>query len=162
MSIEELYAQPILQLVREARDRVPVQRPTACATVLSNRFCGDEVRLEVRVEAGLIREIACSVHACVLCEASVLIMRQAMIGKDDSSLPRAEQFLNNLAGGSPVTPPAGWEELAKFEPLRRFKSRLDCVLLPLRALRQALSDHTQTSASSSCNTDIGRISSWSH
>lgn len=66
MSIEELYAQPILQLAREARDRVPVPRPTARATVLSNRFCGDEVRLEVHVEEGLIREIACSVHACVL------------------------------------------------------------------------------------------------
>ena len=50
MSIEELYAQPILQLAREARDRAPVQRPTARVTVLSNRFCGDEVHLEVRVE----------------------------------------------------------------------------------------------------------------
>ena len=147
MSVEELYAQPILQLAREARDRAPVQRPTAGATVLSNRFCGDEVRLEVRVEEGLIREIAYSVHACVLCEASALIMRQAIIGKDDSSLPQAEQFLSDLAGGSPVTPPAGWEELGKFEPLRRFKSRLDCVLLPLRALRQALSDQRSTSAS---------------
>jgi hypothetical protein len=29
---------------------------------------------------------------CVLCEASALIMRQAMIGKDDSSLAQAEQF----------------------------------------------------------------------
>jgi hypothetical protein len=54
--------------------------------------------------------------------------------------------LSDLAGGSPVTPPAGWEELGKFEPLRRFKSRLDCVLL-LRALRQALSDQRPTSAS---------------
>ncbi|MGH8656214.1 MAG: iron-sulfur cluster assembly scaffold protein [Gammaproteobacteria bacterium] len=147
MSIEELYAQPILQLAREARDRAPAQRPTARVTVLSNRFCGDEVRLEVRVEEGLIREIAYSVHACVLCEASTLIMCQAMIGKDDSSLPQAEQFLNDLAGGRPVMPPAGWEELGKFEPLRRFKNRLDCVLLPLRALRQALSDQRSTSAS---------------
>ena len=146
MSIEGLYAPAILQLARDARDRAPVQRPTARATV-SNRFCGDEVRLEVRVEEGVIREIVCSVHACVLCEASALIMRQAMIGKDDSSLPQAEQFLSDLAGGSPVTPPAGWEELGKFEPLRRFKSRLDCVLLPLRALRQALSDHRPTSVS---------------
>jgi len=55
MSIDELYAQPILQLAREARDRAPVQRPTAGATVLSNRFCGDEVRLDVRVDEGLIR-----------------------------------------------------------------------------------------------------------
>ena len=147
MSIEELYAQPILQLAREARDRAPVRPWTARATVLSNRFCGDEVRLEVRVEEGLIRDIACSVRACVLCEVSAMIMRQAMIGKDDSSLPRAEQFLSDLAGGSPVTPPVGWEELGKFEPLRRFKSRLDCVLLPLRALRQALSDQRPTSAS---------------
>jgi nitrogen fixation protein NifU and related proteins len=90
MSIEGLYAQAILQLAREARDRVPLRRPTAHATVLSNRFCGDEVRLEVRVEEGLIREIACWAHACVLCEVSALIMRQAMIGKDDSSLPQAE------------------------------------------------------------------------
>ncbi len=147
MSIEELYVQPILQLAREARDRAPVQRPTARATVLSNRFCGDEVRLEVRVEEDLIREIAYSVHACVLCEASALIMCQAMIGKDDSSLAQAEQFMRDLAGGWPVTPPAGWEELGKFEPLRRFKSRLYCVLLPLRALRQALSDQRSTSAS---------------
>ena len=146
MSIKELYAQSILQLAREARDLTPMQRPTAHATVLSNRFCGDEVRLEVRVEEGLIREIACSVHACALCEASALIMRQAMIGKDDSSLAQAEQFLSDLVGGWPVTPPAGWEELSKFEPLRQFKSRLDCVLLPLHALRQALSDHPQTSA----------------
>ena len=146
MSIEELYGPAILQLAREARDRAPVQRPTARATV-SNPFCGDEVRLEVRVEEGLIREIACSVRACVLCEVSALIMRQAIIGKDDSSLPQAEQFLSDLAGGSPVTPPAGWEQLGKFEPLRRFKSRLDCVRLPLRALRQALSHHRPTSVS---------------
>jgi len=75
-----------------------------------------------------------------------VIMRQAMIGKHASSLPQAEQFLSDLAGGSPVMPPAGWEELVKFEALRRFKNRLDCVLLPLRALQQALSDHLPTSA----------------
>ncbi|MCI0429281.1 MAG: hypothetical protein L0210_01875 [Rhodospirillales bacterium] len=74
-------------------------------------------------------------------------MRQAMIGKDDSSLAQAEQCMRDLAGGSPVTPPVGWEELGKFKPLRRFKNRLDCVLLPLRALRQALSDHRPTSVS---------------
>lgn len=162
MSTEQLYTAAIQQLAREGRVPANLLQATARATVVGNRFCGDEVRLAIRVQEGLVQEIACTVRACVLCEASAEIMRRAMIGKDDSSLPPAEQFLSDLAGGSPVTPPVGWEELVKFEPLRRFKNRLNCVLLPLRALRQALSDHPQTSASSSCNTDIGRTSSWSH
>ncbi len=139
MSIEQLYTAAIRQLAREGR--VPANRPqpTARATVLSNRFCGDEVRLETRIEEGLVREIACTVRACVLCEASAEIMRRAMLGRDESSLAQAEWFLCRLADGVPAPPPAGWEELARFEPLRRFRSHLDCVLLPLRALRQLLS-----------------------
>ena len=51
MSIEGLYAPAICNWPERARSGA-VQRPTARATVLSNRFCGDEVRLEVRVEEG--------------------------------------------------------------------------------------------------------------
>jgi len=37
------------------------------------------VRLDVHLEAGLIREIACSVQGCVLCEVSALrALRQAL------------------------------------------------------------------------------------
>ena len=53
MSIKELYAQSILQLAREARDLTPMQRPTAHATVLSNRFCGDEVLHRIEGELDL-------------------------------------------------------------------------------------------------------------
>ncbi|MGH8653581.1 MAG: iron-sulfur cluster assembly scaffold protein [Gammaproteobacteria bacterium] len=140
MSIEQLYTAPIRQLAREGRVPAKVPQATARATVLSNRFCGDEVRLGIRVKEGLVQEIACTLRACVLCEASAQIMRRAMLGKDEFSLAQAERFLCRLAEGVSAPPPAGWEELGKFEPLRRFKSRLDCVLLPLCALRQALSD----------------------
>jgi NifU-like protein involved in Fe-S cluster formation len=59
--------------------------------------------------------------------------------------PKAELLANAAAvdamldGGKPL-PLDAWPELAAFQPVRRHKSRFDCVKLPFQAARQALND----------------------
>ncbi|MGQ0593010.1 MAG: hypothetical protein ACT4QB_10255 [Gammaproteobacteria bacterium] len=143
MSIEQLYTAAIQQLAREGRVPAnPAHRPYdgAQQPFLRRRGAAWDLRrgkpgagnrlhrTRLRVVRGVGRD-----HA------------PGNAGQDETSLAQAERFLCRLADGVPAPPPAGWEELARFEPLRRFRSRLDSVLLPMRALRQLLSDPSWSS-----------------
>ena len=86
-----------------------------------NPLCGDRVRLEARVEDGVLCDVAFSANACALCTASASLLTERARGMNTIDAARLEDDWPIHAVGTSV--PA---------------ARVACATLPLRALHAAL------------------------
>ncbi len=122
---DALYSQRIKELA--ARPELRLDSPDVSAT-LDNPLCGDRVTIEAKIENGLPVEIGRAVKGCLLCRASA-----ALLAEQGQAAPDVESIRRMLKGRESFSIP-GWEI---FAPVSGYKSRHDCVLLPLEALAKA-------------------------
>ena len=133
---DELYHEKIVVLAKAKTGAGKLAAPTRTAR-RDNPLCGDRVIIDVKLDAsGKITEIAHQVRGCLLCQASASALSLLAIGKNAGGVADirrdAERALGREEG-------AAHEPYAAFAPVAAHKSRQDCVLLPLEALKDALS-----------------------
>lgn len=104
-----------------------------------SRTCGSRVRVWVALDpGGQVRELRQAVEACAYGQAAAALMGARAIGKDRA---RAQGDLDHLEiwlKGGPA--PADWPELAALEPALQRTSRHEAILLPFRALVEAIGE----------------------
>ena len=131
-----LYHEAIKALARAAHGAGRLDAPDG-AVLLDNPLCGDRVAMQVTLRDGRIAALAHEVKGCLLCCAAASVIGRRAPGAtvpEMEAVAAAVEGMLARAGGVP----AGWEELAAFEPVRRARSRHRCVLLPFEALLTAL------------------------
>ena len=133
---DELYQEKIVALAKAKTGAGKLAAPTKTAR-RDNPLCGDRVIIDVTLDGqGKITEIAHQVRGCLLCQASASALSAVAIGKDAAGIAEirhdAERALGRESGAS-------HEPYTSFAPVAAHKSRQDCVLLPLEALKDALS-----------------------
>ncbi len=133
---DDLYQRAILDRAKSPAHAGRLESPDASVTV-DNPLCGDRVTLDVKLDGDKIADIAHHVRGCALCQASASVLADAAIGQTRAAVPAGREALKAMLAGI-AEPAAPWSELSIFIPLRRHKSRQDCVLLPFEALAQAL------------------------
>jgi nitrogen fixation NifU-like protein len=86
-----------------------------------NPLCGDRVRIELRIEGDMVREVAFSANACAICVASASILTELVQGAplDDIGTLTMDELVAMLKAEIPRT-------------------RLQCVRLPLTVLHAGL------------------------
>ncbi|MBI5898305.1 MAG: iron-sulfur cluster assembly scaffold protein [Rhodocyclales bacterium] len=133
---EELYQQAIKDWAQadHGHGRLDPADAAACA---DSPLCGDRVRLTLRLDSGRVAALAQETRGCLLCRAAASLLGRRASGMDAAAAASATAALEALLAEGRDAPPA-WPELAMFAPARSFRSRHKCVLLPFRALRQAL------------------------
>lgn len=132
---DDLYQQAILDRAKAPARAGRLDTPDATATI-DNPLCGDRVTVDVKLAGGRVVDIAQHVRGCALCQASASLMAEAALGLDSAAARAGRDAARRLLTGGPATAP--WGGLDIFTPVRRHKSRFDCVLLPFEALAQAL------------------------
>jgi nitrogen fixation NifU-like protein len=131
-----LYQDAIKQFAQTAHGHGQLAQSNGAAK-LDNPLCGDRVSMQVAVADGRIAAVAHETRGCLLCRAAASAIGARAVGLDAAAMEAATAALEDmLKSGTP--PPAGWPELAMFEPARAYSSRHRCVLLPFRALLAAL------------------------
>lgn len=120
MSYEEI----ILDHWRHPRNKGRLAHPTGSA-VEANPLCGDVVRMEVRVENGILAEARFTGEGCAISLAAASLLTELITGKPVAEVGemKDEDLLSSLGGV--------------------VRTRLSCALLPLRALRKALGFESQ-------------------
>ena len=131
-----LYQDVIKQFARSAHGEGHLDNATGEAK-LNNPLCGDRVRMQVALESGRIAAIAHQTRGCLLCRAAASLLGARAAGMDAVTVAAlADELDTMLKGAAPV--PDAWPELAMFAPAGAHASRHRCVLLPFRALLDAL------------------------
>ena len=133
---DQLYQEQIVALAKAKTGAGKLENPTKSVR-RDNPLCGDRVTIDVRLDGrGKIAEIAHQVRGCLLCQASASALASVAVGRDAAGIAElrhdAERAVGREAGEAR-------EPFAAFAPVAAHKSRQECVLLPLEALKDALS-----------------------
>jgi nitrogen fixation NifU-like protein len=131
---EQLYNDALVALAKANHRGGRLEAPDASVTC-DNPLCGDRVTLDLTLEGGRVADLAQKTRGCLLTQAAAsLIGSHAAPDLDEAE--RAMADLERLLQGEAVEP--AWPELALFTPVAAVRSRHECVLLPFRALTEAL------------------------
>lgn len=134
--METLYTREILRLASGLEgERLIV--PDVSVTKKS-RICGSTITIDVNLKTGRISEFGAKVKACALGQASVAIVEKHVFGANWTDLEPVYLELQNLLAGETVIFPAEWKELEVFASAQSHKARHSAILLPFKALEEAL------------------------
>jgi NifU-like protein involved in Fe-S cluster formation len=133
--LSELEQTELLKLAARASGAGRLENPDGSAEI-RNPFCGDRLKLDVRLEDGKVVEIGYEIRACLVCQASASIVGEHMPGRRVEEIAsvaaEVEKFLKDV-GEAP-------ELFALFEPMKPHLNRHVCILMPFQGVAEAAED----------------------
>jgi nitrogen fixation NifU-like protein len=143
--LRELYQEVILDHHRKPRN---CRKPTDANKHADgfNPLCGDKVTVYVRVQDGIVRDIAFQGSGCAISTASASMMTETLKGKTEADVARIFERFHNLVTGKTS---AGLDnsdlgKLEVFTGVREYPVRVKCATLAWHTMRAALAGVTET------------------
>lgn len=137
--LRELYQTVILDHNKNPRNFGSVDAATGRA-VGHNPLCGDQIVVSVRVDDGVVKEVAFEGSGCAISTASASIMTQTLKDKPvNEALALFDGFHEMVT--APIDRPVDPEALGKlavFSGVREFPVRVKCATLAWHTLKNAL------------------------
>jgi nitrogen fixation NifU-like protein len=117
---ENLYREIILDHYRNPRNKGTLD-PADYTYEDTNPLCGDEVRIDLRVNNGQVDEVRFTGRGCAISQASASMLTELIEGQplDDVKALTKDDLLEEL--GVPISP-----------------ARMKCALLPLKVLKAGI------------------------
>ena len=134
---DTLYHQTIVKLASNATGKGRLVDADTTVT-LDNPLCGDQIILDLRMVGACVTAVGYGVKACILCEAAASIIGAHAPGESAAKLRSVSDTLSMMLSYGSNAPHGRWKILSTFKPVRDYRSRHDCVVLPFRALTLAL------------------------
>ncbi len=134
---DDLYHQALLDLARRAREQPRLAAADVSVTV-DNPLCGDRISLDLAISGARVEQVGHKTRGCILCQAAAAVIADRAPGTEMSVLGAIAGKIRGLLEADDADLAALWPELGAFAPVRSYKSRHDCVILPFSALADAL------------------------
>jgi nitrogen fixation protein NifU and related proteins len=142
--LNSLYQQLILDHYRRPRNRGELVDKTV-EVHMHNPVCGDEIKLQLNIDAGVIRGVRFAGQGCSISQASVSMMTGLLEGKSlEDADALAARFTRMMHGDASVGSDRSLGDLRSLQGVSKFPVRIKCALLAFDALLEALkrSGHT--------------------
>jgi nitrogen fixation NifU-like protein len=145
LDVRELYREAILDHNRKPRNFRKLEGTNRTAEGY-NPLCGDKVKVYLRIEHDLVRDISFEGSGCAISIASASMMTESVKGRALSDAQRLfEKFHTLLTGGTGAgSQLSDLGKLAVFAGVREFPMRVKCATLPWHTLRAAMENRTET------------------
>ena len=137
-ALNALYQQLILAHYRNPRNKSELPDNTV-EIHMRNPTCGDEIRLQLRIEDHRIVEARFQGQGCSISQAAVSMMTQLIRGRSlDDAHGLAERFTSMMHGDEGAAKDKTMGDLRSLAGVSKFPVRVKCALLGFDALQEAL------------------------
>jgi nitrogen fixation NifU-like protein len=138
LNLSSLYQQLILDHYRNPRNKGELPEKTV-EIHMANPVCGDEIRLQLRIENERIVEARHVGQGCSISQASVSMMTQLLKGKGLADAEGiARRFTEMMHGSEEAARDRSMGELRALQGVSKFPVRIKCALLSFDALQEAI------------------------
>ena len=136
--LNSLYQQLILEHYRNPRNKAEMQEKTV-EVHLANPVCGDEIRLQLRIEDDRIAEAKFVGQGCSISQAAVSMMTTLLKGRSLADADGvAKRFTQMMHGDQDAAKDKALGDLRALQGVSKFPVRIKCALLGFDALQEAL------------------------
>ncbi|MBX6353786.1 MAG: SUF system NifU family Fe-S cluster assembly protein [Thermoflavifilum sp.] len=136
MQLDDLYRQVIMDHYQHPRNQGDLEGD-AVTVDLRNPSCGDEIKLQLQVENGMVRDVRFRGAGCSISMASASMMTEAIKGLSVADALHLAQTFRAMMRGEAVDA----DELGDLEALSgvsKFPARIKCATLAWQALQRAV------------------------
>lgn len=138
MNLNDLYQEIILEHYKEPHNKGYLQHADASSEG-RNPMCGDEIQVSVKINGNVIEDIRFNGSGCAISQASASVMTDVVKG---STLAQAKTILRAFSGmikeGKGFGDIDPESELAAFQGVSEYPTRIKCALLAWNALKNSL------------------------
>jgi nitrogen fixation NifU-like protein len=139
--LHSLYQQLILEHYRNPRNKAELPEKTL-EVHLANPVCGDEIRLQLRIEDDRIADAKFVGSGCSISQAAVSMMTTLLKGRSlEEADGLAKRFTQMMHGDQDAAKDKALGDLRALQGVSKFPVRIKCALLGFDALQQALEKH---------------------
>jgi nitrogen fixation NifU-like protein len=136
--LDSLYQQLILEHYRSPRNREEME-DAQVEVHMRNPTCGDEIKLQLKVEDGRIARVTHTGQGCSISQAAVSMMSQQLTDASiEEAVGVARRFTAMMHGDESVARDRSLGDLRALAGVSRFPVRVKCALLGFDALQEAL------------------------
>ena len=136
--LNSLYQQLILEHYRNPRNKSELEEKTV-EVHLANPVCGDEIRLQLRIEGDHIAEAKFVGQGCSISQAAVSMMTSLLKGRSLADADGvAKRFTQMMHGDQDAAKDKALGDLRALQGVSKFPVRIKCALLGFDALQEAL------------------------
>lgn len=136
--LNSLYQQLILEHYRSPKNKGELPDKTV-EIHMRNPSCGDEIRLQLRLEEGRVADVSFVGQGCSISQAAVSMMTALIKGRAvDEADALAEKFKAMMHGDDSVAKDRSMGDLRALAGVSKFPVRVKCALLGFDALQEAL------------------------
>jgi nitrogen fixation NifU-like protein len=144
--LEDLYREIILDHYRSPRNRGELDPPALIADG-HNPLCGDEIRISVSVENGLVSDVRFSGSGCSISQSSASMMTFAVKGKPIEQVKaivrRFKQMMTIDEDDTEIDEAINLGDLEALQGVVKFPVRIKCATLGWNTLLDALATEQQ-------------------
>ncbi len=142
--LRDLYEEVILDHNRNPRN-YPKNPPGANRHAHGfNPLCGDEVRVHVRVEDGVVKDVGFEGHGCAISTASASLMTQAVLGRPVDEAESLFRAVHDVLVDGVEAAEGRLGKLSVLAGVKEFPMRVKCATLAWHTLHAALANEETT------------------
>ena len=136
-SLGDLFQDIILEHYKRPRNKGTLEGATVDVH-MNNPTCGDEVRLHLALEDGVVRDVAFEGEGCSISQSSISMMTQMLKGRPVADgLRLAERFKEMMHGDAEAAKDRDLRDARALAGVAKFPTRVKCALLGWNAFEEA-------------------------
>ena len=140
-NLEEMYNEVIMEHSMNSYNKKSLDHADFC-DLGHNPNCGDEIKLEVKLNGDIIEDMAFSGHGCAISQASTSVMIDCLRGK---TIAEAKEIIKTFIGmiKREITDEKELEileEAIAFKNVANMPARVKCALLAWHTLEDMLNN----------------------
>ena len=135
--LNDIYNKKIIELAGNIPRLGRLADPDASATAHS-KLCGSTVKVDLKMQDGVVSDFAHDVKACALGQASSSIMARHVIGSNAAELRELRETVRRMLKENGAPPQGKWADVAMLEPVRDYKARHASTMLTFDAVVDAV------------------------
>src|ERR1700751_134834 len=135
--LNDIYNKRIIEWAGNIPRLGRLAEPDASATAHS-KLCGSTVKVDLKMDDGVVTDFAHDVKACALGQASSSIMARNVIGAKADELRSLRETVRKMLKEDGAPPSGKWADIAVLEPVRDYKARHASTLLTFDAVVDAI------------------------
>jgi nitrogen fixation NifU-like protein len=142
--LSDLYQEVILDHNRRPRNFHALADASHTAEGY-NPLCGDRLTLYVKVDGGIVRDVAFEGAGCAISKASASLMTDAVKGKSVAEAQALFDRFHRMVTTPPEEPVEDMGKLSALAGVREFPVRVKCASLAWHTLKAAMANKQKTS-----------------
>lgn len=139
-NLDTLYRQVIMDHYKTPRNKGSLE-DSSMTVDMNNPTCGDRIRIQLKIEDGVVKDAKFDGEGCSISLASASMMTQAVKGQKLEDALRMSQIFSDMMLGKELD--AGGLDLGDIEALQgvsKFPARIKCATLAWKAMEKGVQE----------------------